>query len=185
MRRRVIVSLTCAALGLAAAAPAQASFSGRNGEIAYQSGCPACSDSPSNRFYTLDPNGVHRVIRTHFAFHPRHMAWSPDGRRIAFDAQPMDTLNPEDGPRGLYIINADGTGLRQVGRVDRFRSDPAWSPGGTRLAFVQDNGARGGSTDVYTIATTGAGLRRLTTAAGLDDSPDWAPDGTRIAYRCV
>ncbi len=185
MRRRMILSLALAVLMLAPSAPAQASFPGTNGKLAYTSGCPTCGGSPSNRFGTLDPNGVHEVIGTGPAFHPRHMAWSRDGKRIAFDAQTTDSRNPEDGPRALFIMNADGSGLRQVGRGDLLRSDPAWSPDGARLAFTQDNGAGAGSTDIYSIATTGADARRLTTASGLDDSPDWAADGTRIAYRCV
>ena len=47
--------------------------------------------------------------------------WSPDGRRIAF-------VNRRDG-RALYVMNADGSGLRIVARVQRFAT-PAWSPVG-------------------------------------------------------
>ncbi len=184
MRGRV-VSLLIWALALLVPASAQASFPGESGKFAYLTPYGvACCGVPANQFETIDRDGVRAVVSTGWAYHPRHMAWSRDGQRIAFDARVGPTDDP-DGPRALFVMNADGTGLRQVGRGDKLRSDPAWSPGGTRLVFVQDNGARGGSTDIYTIATSGGDLRRLTTASGLDDSPDWVADGTRIAYRCV
>jgi TolB protein len=80
-------------------------------------------------------------------------------------------------------MNADGTGLRQVGQAGARRYNPAWSPDGARLVFVQDNGGSG-SGDIYTITTSGGSLTRLTNSPTWDGAPDWSADDTRIAYVC-
>jgi Tol biopolymer transport system component len=80
-------------------------------------------------------------------------------------------------------MNADGSGLRQVGRGDAQRFNPAFTPDGTRLVFVQDNGAQGGSGDIYSVSTTGSGLTRLTTSPGWDGAPDVGAHGA-ITWVC-
>ena len=54
------------------------------------------------------------------------LVWSPDGSRLAGDT---------DGQ--IFVINADGSGLRQVTR-DGNNTWPAWSPDGSRIAFVHN-----------------------------------------------
>jgi hypothetical protein len=53
---------------------------------------------------------------------PPYPQWSPDGGEIAFDLH-----------NGIYIINANGTGLR---RLVANGGHPVWSPGGTRLLYA-------------------------------------------------
>jgi Tol biopolymer transport system component len=67
-------------------------------------------------------------------------AWSPDGRRIAF--RRFD----------LFVVNADGSGLR---RLARNGSAPAWSPDGRTIAFLHNR-------EVYIVKADGSDERRLT-----------------------
>ncbi|HEX2999488.1 MAG TPA: hypothetical protein VHR86_04550 [Armatimonadota bacterium] len=54
----------------------------------------------------------------------RYPAVSPDGKKIAF---------ARDIPEGIWVVNSNGTGLRQL---DKGGSWPAWSPDGKYLAFL-------------------------------------------------
>jgi Tol biopolymer transport system component len=88
--------------------------------------------------------------------------------RIAFDRQGE-----------IYIMGTDGSdpvNLTNHGAPDWY---PAWSPDGTRIAFLSD---RGPSVDIYVMGTDGSNPVNLTDNAAWDADPAWSPDGTRIAF---
>jgi Tol biopolymer transport system component len=100
-----------------------------------------------------------------------HLAWSPDGNRIAF-------VSGRNHPFiQIYIMNPDGSGLMQL-TSDDANTSPAWSPNGQRIAFLSH---RDGMWQVYVMNADGSQQTRLTTA-GENWSPTWSPDGRRIAY---
>jgi TolB protein len=71
-----------------------------------------------------------------------------------------------DGPAGVYIARANGDPLRIADG-----GEPAWSPGGTRIAFVHDG-------DIYVARPNGSSVRRVTRG----EWPAWFSDGRRIAF---
>jgi len=88
------------------------------------------------------------------------------------------------GPEaGLYVITAEGTGLRRL-TSDASNTDPAWSPDGSKLAFV--GGVAGDRAGIYVMGTDDTRPRRITDGGSLVDGSDfgpaWSPDGTRIAF---
>jgi TolB protein len=78
-------------------------------------------------------------------------AWSPDGRKIAF-------VNDRNGNSEIYVMNANGTGQRNLTRNPAFDADPAWSPDGRMIAFASK---RDGKDGVYVMNADGSGQRRL------------------------
>jgi Tol biopolymer transport system component len=74
----------------------------------------------------------------------RAPTWSPDGKRIAFES---DRGSP-DGRYGIFIINADGTGLVQVTDYAFTAQHPVWSPDGRKVAFT----GRDPATDQFGVA---------------------------------
>src|SRR5258705_12454499 len=76
----------------------------------------------------------------------------------------------------IYAMNPDGTGVAALTAGAGQNNDPAWSPGGTRLAFTSD---RAGSEDIYVMDADGTGVRRLTDSAAAGSDPARSPDGRR------
>jgi TolB protein len=128
-----------------------------------------------------DGTGLERLTNVH----PRpnlisDLAWSPDGRRMAFSRQ----IN--DGDIGIFVINADGT--REVALVEgpALQFGPAWSPDSKRIAFAKAPYAKNTgtyqSTDVYVINADGTSLTQITDDPAVDKDPSWSPDGSALAF---
>ena len=94
-------------------------------------------------------------------------AWSHDGKRLAFDALPSGKDS-----RKIFLVNSDGTGLRELGE----NAMPCWSPDDKQLAYQTDGlgGARAGT---WVQNVDGQGRNWI--AEGF--SPRWSPDGGKIA----
>src|SRR4030095_14478444 len=68
---------------------------------------------------------------------------------------------------------------------DGVNSEPAWSPDGTRIAFVRDQSTPAHSaSDIYVMNADGSNVVRRTNG-GANFSPAWSRDGTRIAFSSV
>jgi Tol biopolymer transport system component len=60
-------------------------------------------------------------------------AWSPDGESVVFASDAASRA----GFRSLYVINADGSGLRRLTASSADDSMPSWSPDGGPVVFVR------------------------------------------------
>ncbi|MGH3054285.1 MAG: TolB family protein, partial [Gaiellaceae bacterium] len=79
----------------------------------------------------LDGSGVHRL--TSFSLHVGASDWSPNGKRIVFEAYP-------DGAFGdVYVISATGGRPVNLTKDTTGQADPVWSPDGRKILFL-DNG---------------------------------------------
>jgi dipeptidyl aminopeptidase/acylaminoacyl peptidase len=94
--------------------------------------------------------------------------WSPDGRTIAFISQ-------RGGWDQVWLIGADGNGLRQLTMQTNDFTDLTWSPDGTRLACTIN---RGGVFDLCLFDVASGKLVDLARGDGYFSRPGWSPDGT-------
>ena len=107
--------------------------------------------------------------------------WSPDGQRIAYDAEQPDIWNE------IRIVNQDGSGDRRlVGELRDNTVGPVWSPDGSTVAFVGFVG--GGTTSrIHLINADGTNDRGLTAEASSnvdEQDPSWSSDGRHRSRSC-
>jgi Tol biopolymer transport system component len=90
--------------------------------------------------------------------------WSPDGTRIAFTKRGRHGLQ-------IYVMNANGTGVRRLTNGPGRNHWPVWSPDGAQIAFISN---RDGNPELYVMSATGRAETRLTRTSGASESqPSW------------
>jgi Tol biopolymer transport system component len=155
---RLIAAAVCALAASCALAPAAgAAYKGRNGELAYEG-----KASASGLLLVTGPRGG-KPRRLVAPGKPADPVFSPLGRRIAFTSRTE-----------IWVMYADGTGVRQVTVGPEPSRDPTWSPGADALAFT--TGYKG-DRDLYSIGADGYALRRLTSGRSDDEAPAWSATG--------
>ena len=107
--------------------------------------------------------------------------WSPDGSRVAFAAQ---KLSLGRFISAVFVVNADGTGLRQITPSGIGGVSAQWSPNGEMIAFTS---GCCGLPQAWVVHPDGSGLRRVTTAVNRDFfvTPVWSPDSTKLVLNKI
>ena len=179
MNALVLVALVMAMVAtmLSPAAPADATFRGKSGQIAYVAEFQFLTPT---EIWTADFDGTNATklvdVSSPAGYHcagwfsgtgsgPR---WSPNGARIAF-------ANEGD----LWVMASDGAGLTQLTSIGAGRiGTPVWSPDGSKIAVVID-------LVLYVVDASGAGSIAIPSAHGgwfSDFSPpSWSKKGDEIA----
>ena len=118
-------------------------------------------------------------------------AISPDGTRLLYatmrypyqDLQiATTTLEEQERVLGFFGGGREHQQLMpgrqsQVAPSREWQAAPAWSPDGTRIAFLLDG-------NLHTMAADGSDPRSIAPGiSGIYEPPAWSPDGTRLAFR--
>jgi len=98
-------------------------------------------------------------------------SFSPNGGRIVFARA-----------GAIFVVGADGTGMRRVLNQPGEARAPEFSPDGTRIAFHSDRNfpiGKRDSNEIYTVKPDGSCLTWLTNGSPESETPSWDPDPDR------
>lgn len=113
---------------------------------------------------------------------PLHPSTSQDGSLIAFESEGVP-----DRLHRVFLMNPDGTGVRQVTFTDSSAPNaadtrPVISPDGTMIAFLSSRNTSDNSLRVYTVNTDGSKLQQITVGDFKVVAVAWSPDSTMLAF---
>ena len=122
--------------------------------------------------------------------------FSPDGKHIIFRGRPISDAKELADYQSLlkeglwrpttleiFVMNRDGSNLRQVTKLGGANFAPAWHPDGKRIIFASNiKDPKGRDFDIFTINLDGTGLEQITFNSTFDGFPMFSPDGKRIVF---
>ena len=103
---------------------------------------------------------------------------SPDGKQIIFTRTWVDKTK-DQYRSNLWIVDVDGTRVRELTSGVRNDSSPAWSPDGKRIAFLSD---RDGANQLHVMWLDTREMAQLTHLEQAPNNIKWSPDGKYIAF---
>jgi Tol biopolymer transport system component len=115
-------------------------------------------ESGETRSLTADSDAIHESPR-----------FSPDGRRIVFASNRDD---PARTRSDVFVMNVDGSGIRNLSRHPHEDFNPQWNSDGTRVVFAS---LRTGTSQLFEVDLASGETRRLTNNASHDMDHALAP----------
>lgn len=124
---------------------------------------------------SVDPGSAHNTAMPD---------WTPDGRRLAFIKWPNRTNDGGIFRKAEIWITTSSGSTRQLTRNTVSDSSPAWSPDGSKIAFLRGSDdillwpKKHSPSEVYLMNADGTHVTRLTHNTVGEGSPAWQPVST-------
>jgi TolB protein len=146
--------------------------------------------------YTMRTDGTHLRRLTHRLGYDGGPFFSPDGKQIVYRSSRLATARDSADYRSLlaqnlvrpirmdlWIMNADGSGQRQVTQLEGASFAPYFTPDGKRIIFATNfQNPRSRNFDLYLVNPDGTGLEQVTTNPEFDAFPMFSPDGRQLVW---
>jgi Tol biopolymer transport system component len=135
--------------------------------------------------FAMRPDGTEKRQLTHNNVMDTDPDWSPDGSKIVFVSLLDSTPGAPTGRPEIYVMNADGSGMRRLLRSE-VAWHPRWSPDGTRISFHSLDRSVGRFLP-YVMNSDGSNVRVVGSHPADTFYLEWSPDGSRflfISNRC-
>jgi Tol biopolymer transport system component len=143
--------------------------------------------------YQADSNGNNLINLTNSDGYDAESSYSADGSQILFASnreayqrklsQAEQKLFEDDASyfMDLYLMNADGSNVRQLTHSPGYDGGPFFSPDNTRVVWRRFN-PDGNSAEIWTMNIDGSDQRQLTADAMVSWGPYYHPSGDYIIY---
>lgn len=164
-----LVALTIAVVAVEDHAT-QASYSGRNGLIAFRSRVQGFGHD----LWVMNPDGSDKTNITNVDGFDHDPSWSRGGDRLYYQSHREDPGDAE-----IWVSMPDGSNpvnLTQNHAVEDY--DPTASPDSSEVAWARESN---GVSDIWRMNADGSGQTNLTDGAGFNYDPAWGPTN-RIAF---
>ncbi len=132
-----------------------------------------CLFAAAMLFAESHPFSVHDMMAMDRISEP---AVSPDGKSVVFVVRKTD-LEANRGRNDLWIVGADGNGLRRMTTDPASDTTPRWSPDGKAIYFLS---SRSGSSQVWKLPASGGEASRVTSLPLDVGSYLVSPDGNLL-----
>jgi Tol biopolymer transport system component len=120
--------------------------------------------------YSMKVDGSEQQrLTSHFALDD-HPSWSPDGTRLVFTSTRQPAGKPGRSWNALYLMNADGSGVKRLSPAGVSDLSPVWSAAKDHIAFVSPGQG------VCIVKPDGSGRRVVVTDGGwpaFSGNGDW------------
>ena len=143
--------------------------------------------------YQADSNGNNLVNLTSTDGYDAEGSYSADGSQILFASnreaylrnlsQAEQKLFDDDASyfMDLYLMDADGSNVRQITHSPGYDGGPFFSPDNNKVVWRRFN-PDGNSAEIWTMNIDGSGQRQLTAEAMVSWGPYYHPSGDYIIY---
>ena len=146
--------------------------------------------------YTMNPDGTEQRRLTHELGYDGGAFFSPDGSKICFRAsRPQDDAARrkyrdllarglvEPSRLEIFVMNADGSDVRQVTQSGAASFCPFFHPSGKKIIYASNKSdPKGRNFDLFLVDIASGDEEQVTFDPTFDGFPMFSPDGTKLVW---